>query len=130
MKHLKWDQDDFLYCLEVEPEIIEYGEEYHYKVSRNGLLLDLRVIPYASTVILSLFQTGELRPVTAFTLLVGEEVSYVRDKRGEFLRFNRARFVEDIYNDHVLHWLETDPHAYSFNIEIFIKPSIYIKIDV
>ena len=90
MPELAWDETDFLACLEVEPQIEEYGMAYHYEVSRGTLTLFVSVWPYESVVALSLLAQDTQETTTNITLwlAIRGAVHYIHDKRGEFLEFN------------------------------------------
>ena len=127
MTGLEWDENDFLYCLEVNPIVEDDGLEFHYEVEKNGLVVSVSVIPYRSSVAFSLSQEGEEVPITSFSLLVSGGVSYEKDKRGEHLVFSQCMFVTDPYDDEPLQQIENRSNTFDLTVELFIKPHIRIK---
>jgi hypothetical protein len=110
MPELDWDETDFIACLEVLPVIDEWEENPYFKVRRNGIVLNLLVRQYESTVVLSLTPEGQENALISFSLVVRGGVSYVKDKRGEYLKFSNCVVVRngflfqlpDVYNRDVM----------------------------
>jgi len=124
MPQLKWDETEFLECLEVTPEIDEYEVQHMYEVEQHGLVLTATVWQYESVICLSLRQQAMNEPLVEFTLFVRDGIRYVKDKRGEYLEFqdcivapSRFSYIEigDVFDktkfDHGLTLqLATKPH--------------------
>lgn len=126
MSRLEWDENDFLYCLEVSPVVEDSGVEFHYEVKQSGLALSVVVIPHRSIVSISLFQEESAVPITSFCLLIKDKVSYRKDKRGEHLLFDSCMFVTNIYDDEPLRHVEALEKNFELMVELFIKPQIRI----
>lgn len=70
MQHGKWNQYDFLTCLEVMPEDEDYGFRYTYRVSRAGMKLIVGVVPHMDMVQIALAQEEAKTYLMRFDLLV------------------------------------------------------------
>ncbi len=126
MPELQWDEFDFFYCLEVEPEIEEYEIIYVYKIAKNELILTVVVRPLESYVWLSLQQKGRDAQLIEFAIFVRGKVSYTKDKIGEYLKFENCFIVPSKYSRLVAdRFLENEPR--SWTIELSIKPHIQIR---
>lgn len=129
MPELKWDETDFLECLEVIPQIEEYGTEHYYEVKKNGLILAVSVWQYESVIALSLLQEAGRIPITSFALVVRDRVRYIHDKRGEYLEFNDCVVVSNRFFGQETRKDIFDKTKFSDNLrlEISIKPNLQIK---
>lgn len=87
MPELQWDELDFLECLEVVPQVEEYGISYSYEVHRDSLRLLVTVWPMESAVQWTLWQASIETPLLDFALFVRGAVRHINDKRGEYLEF-------------------------------------------
>jgi hypothetical protein len=90
---MKWDETDFLDCLEVFPEIEEDDVSYAYKVMKNGMVLTVVVWPWESLVLMSLRQQEMETSIIEILLCVREGVRYIKDKRGNYLEFQDCVFL-------------------------------------
>lgn len=124
MPELKWDPFDFFYCLEVEPEIEEYGVSYSYEVAKNGLNLTVFVLPYESRIEVSLRQENCERALFSFATHVHGEVRHINDKRGEYLEFTNCLISPLTYSDMSDSFNNIN---HSWTIELSIKPQIQIR---
>jgi hypothetical protein len=95
MSLLKWDETDFLECLEVAPEIDEYETGYHYVVTKPGMRLELSVYPYASDIAISIYQDGIERPIISFQITECSGTRRTLDHRGDYLEFAPAQVFGD-----------------------------------
>ncbi len=119
MPPLKWDETDFLTCLEVQPTIDEYETGYHYSVSRDGLRLELGVFPFSSDIDMTVYRDGVERPVIDFKILDCSGTRYVNDSRGEFLEFAPSQvFGNRFQRDYVI----------PVGVRLSVKPSICIEL--
>lgn len=98
MPELVWNETDFIACLEVLPEIEEYGISYAFRVLRHGLRLELTVYPYDSDIYITLYREGIQPPVLDMKLLDCGGTRYVNDERGEYLEFAPAKVFGDRYD--------------------------------
>ncbi len=86
MPQLQWNDYDFALCLEVMPEVDVDKVEYVYTVDKDGLVLTVTVWQYESVIGLSLRAPSMDNPAMEFALYVRGPVTYINDKRGEYLR--------------------------------------------
>lgn len=128
MPQLRWDETDFLDCLEVFPTIEEYETEHVYDVKKGELLLRVKVEQYDSHVILSLRQACDAEPAIVYSFYVRDGVEYVKDKRGTYLEFKGCFYTtyRSPYLDYTTAELET---ALGSTIQICIKPQIQIRLN-
>ena len=126
MPELQWDELDFLECLEVAPEVEEYGISHFYQVQKEGMVLELTVRPLESVVELSLRHAGREEYVVSFALFVHGKIRHINDKRGNYLEFADCliaphRFAH-LEADRV--WGQVLP---SWAVELSVKPTIQIR---
>ena len=126
MPELQWDAFDFFYCLEVEPEIEEYGVSYAYEVRRDELILYLTVRPYESVIDISLYQSVCETPLLDCALFVFGKVRHINDKRSEYLEFADCiiaprRFA---YLETQTLWAAATP---TWTVELSVKPRLQIR---
>ena len=124
MPELRWNEVDFLTCLEVEPTIDEYKTGYHYTVVKHGLRLELSVFPFSSDICIAVHREDVERPVIDFTITNCSGTRYVNDSRGEFLEFAPSQvFGNRFHKDFVIPVgvrLSVKP---SISIEVFVRPT-------
>src|ERR1700733_8420108 len=118
MPHLKWDETDFLTCLEVPPTIDEF-ETYHYSVSKDSLRLELSVFQFDSDICITVYRDGVKRPVIDFKITECSGTRYVNDSRGEFLEFAPSQVFGDRFqHDYVI----------PVGVRLSVKPSICVEL--
>jgi hypothetical protein len=119
MPQLKWDETDFLNCLEVLPTIDEFETGYHYSVSKDGLRLQLSVFQFDSDIAITVYRAGVARPVIAFTIKDCSGTRYVNDSRGEYLEFAPSQVFGDRYQrDYLI----------PVGVRLSVKPSICVEL--
>ena len=119
MPQLKWDETDFLACLEVEPTVDEYEHGYHYSVAKDGMQLALSVFPHASDICITVCRDRVEQPIINFTITGCSGTQYVNDSRGEFLEFAPSQVFGDRFQqDFVI------PVA----VRLRVKPSICLEL--
>ena len=87
MPLLRWNENDFLECLEVAPVIDDCGTGYHYVVNKHGMRLMLSVYPYDGDIWISIFRDGIDRAVIALAMTDCSGTRRVLDSRGDCLEF-------------------------------------------
>lgn len=129
MPELKWDETDFLDCLEVFPEKDEeFYLSYVYEVRKHGMALTVVVWPWESFVLLSLRQQEMKAPLFEVTLAVRERVRYVKDKRGDYLEFQDCIILPKIssyYSGNDV--FDRSRFSYGVTLQLTIKPHIQIR---
>lgn len=128
MPSLKWNEDDFIECLEVLPEGDEYGAEKVFTVERAGLMLIMSVWPNESVVQLVLKRSEADVPLIEWVLYVRGKVEYKRYKNVEYLRFcqclpTASRFS---YRDYRLNLFSEKDIPYDLTVQLRVKPDIQI----
>ncbi len=99
MPELEWNEQDFIECLAVIPEVEdEYKVSHSYRVCRSGLCLSLIVRQIESMVQVSLSREGAEEPVMDFALAVRGPVRYRNEKWGEYLEFHDCLLVADRFS--------------------------------
>ncbi|RYG58422.1 hypothetical protein EON80_27120 [bacterium] len=121
MSHLKWDEIDFLDCLEVFPTIDKYEMEHLYEVRKGELILSVKVEQYDSRVVLSLRQVCDVEPAIVYSFYVRDGVEYVKDRRGIYLEFQGCFYTTYLspYFEYTAVELES---ATGSVIQVSIKP--------
>jgi len=130
MPELKWDELDFLMCLEVVPETEEYGTEFIYEVKGGGLRLIVTVWPFESVAQFTLWQDLYEAPLLDFALFVRGEVRYISDKGAEYLEFQDSvfgpgRFWYSVAGDPFSH----EQYAVGISLKVRIKPIISLRFE-
>jgi hypothetical protein len=92
MPQLKWDETEFIECLEVVPEVAEYQTQHIFTVARHGLTLTITIWQLESMVTLALRRDGQTLLLTQFTLAIRGDVSLQRHKSGDYLEFRDCVF--------------------------------------
>lgn len=121
MKFLDWDSLDFLYCLEVEPVLEDNGLEWHYEAQKNGLVLSVIVVPHCYAVFFSVTQQDQPIPLFSFWLQVAQDITRGKDKRGEYLSFNRCKMISDAYGG------DEENANCDLTLELFVKPAVRLN---
>jgi hypothetical protein len=126
MPELKWDETDFLDCLEVFPAIEEGGTFYTYEVMKNDLVLTVSVSPLDSCVFLSLRQCSDAKPNINYGFVVRDGIVQERKNGDDYLEF-RACFFTRLWAwevDATEEEFKTKPGR---TIQVSIKPQIRIE---
>ena len=127
MPELKWDEQDFLECLGVVPEVEEYETAYSYTVKSNGLTLLITVWQYESLIQLSLFREGQEKPITSFALVVRGPVEHRNEKWGEYLLLRSCVVVSSrFYYMNSGDVFEGDKYPHGLDVEIAAYPDLRI----
>ncbi len=134
MPELQWDEFDFFYCLEVEPQFYdEYKLRYIYKVEKEGLALTVVVRPLDGAIFLSLGQRGSELSLVEFAVLVRGKIRYIRDKRGEYLEFDDCLLMPTTMSHYRLMRPPAkqadamDAFQPGWTVQLSIKPQIQIR---
>lgn len=129
MPELKWNEYEIIECLGVLPTVDDYNTGHHFKLEKNGLFLKMSIWQYESLIAASLYQSGKENPFITFWFVVRDEIRYINDKRGSFLRFgnfliveNRAYYIEqgDVF--------EESKFPMKLNLELTVEPEISFRI--
>jgi hypothetical protein len=119
MPQLKWDEYDFVTCLEVLPRIDEYETGHHYCVSRDGLRLELSVFQFDSDICMTVYRDGVERPIIDFKIEDCSGTRYVNDLRGEYIEFAPSQVFGSRYQrDYLI----------PVGVRLSVKPSICIEL--
>lgn len=129
MPQLKWNEYEVIECLGVLPEVDDYNTKHHFKVEKNGLILEISIWQYESLLAISLYQTENEMPFITLWFVVRDKIRYVNYKRGSFLEFadfllvkNRGYYIEegDVF--------VKSKFPLKLNLELTVEPEISIRI--
>lgn len=101
MTKLKWNEIDFMDCLEVFPEVEEDGLIHLYKVTKDDITLTVVVRQFESLILLSLSQQGMKTPLTEFALIVPSHFSYPSDDVFDKKKFNSGLTLQVAIKPHI-----------------------------
>ena len=126
---LRWDETDFLDCLEVFPEIDEdFYLSYVYKVTKLGMVLTVVVWPLESLVSMSLRQQEMQASLIEVALCVRGSVRYIKDKRGDYLEFPDCVFLPNITSPQLVEdAFDRTISSCGATLQLAIKPHIQIR---
>lgn len=117
---LVWNEYEFIECLGVVPEIEEDATAHHFKISKDGLRLELSVFQYDGDVYLDLYREGIEASIFKMHLLDCAGARYVSDKNGlETLEFAPAKSFGRRYDG-------LSPLAYG--VRVAVSPHILIEL--
>jgi hypothetical protein len=119
MPQLIWDESDFISCLEVLPEVEEYGISHHFTVKKDGLRLELTVYQLDSDIYITLYRDGIETALISFQITQCSGTRYVNDDRGEFLEFAPSQVFGDRYSRGYL---------IPVGVRLSVKPHISIQL--
>ena len=96
---LVWNQYEFIECLGVVPEIEEDEIAHYFKVSKDGLRLELSVFQYDGDVYLDLYREGVEPSIFKMRLIDCAGARYVSDRNGrEVIEFAPAKSFGSRYD--------------------------------
>ncbi|HEY9402311.1 MAG TPA: hypothetical protein VIQ24_06435 [Pyrinomonadaceae bacterium] len=99
MPMLVWNQYEFIECLGVVPEVEEYETAHYFKVTKDGLRLELSIFQYAGDVYLDMYCEGIETSIFKMRLLDCAGARYVSDRNGrEVLEFAPAKSFGSRYD--------------------------------
>ncbi|HEY0098181.1 MAG TPA: hypothetical protein VGB76_04420 [Pyrinomonadaceae bacterium] len=117
---LVWNEYEFIECLGVIPKVEEYETAHFFKVSKDGLRLELSVFQYDGDVYFDLYREGIESPVLQVRLLNCAGARYVSHKNGrEMLEFAPAKSFGSRYDG-------VSPLPYG--IRVAVTPHISIEL--
>jgi len=130
MPELKWNETDFIECLEVTPKE-EDDVSYFFKVIRNGLCLTLNLFQYDSVVYFDLYREGNDDPLFSFGLFVRGAIEYKKEKDREYLLFQNALPVPSsfTYYDYEEDIRSTEDLSYRLDLVLSVNPDIKINFE-
>jgi len=117
---LIWNQYEFIECLGVVPEVEEYETAHHFKVSKDGLHLEMSVFQYDGDVYLDLYREGIEPSIFKMRLLDCAGARYVSDRNGrEVLEFAPAKSFGSRYDG---------VSPLQFGVRVAVTPHIVIEL--
>jgi hypothetical protein len=129
MPQLKWDETEFIECLEVVPEVAEHQTRHIFTVTKDRLTLTLVIWQLESIIILALHQDGREIPITQFTLAVRGDARFHRQEGQEFLEFRDCAVCPGRFS--YIHGpgdpSETSQFGYPVTVRVTVKPQIHIQ---
>jgi hypothetical protein len=130
LEYGKWNQYDFLTCLEVMPEEEDFGVEYVYRVNRAGMKLTVQVIPWADTIRIGLAQEDAETFLMQFALLVRGKILHEWNRSEEWLEFHDCVVLPCnswFHYGTAPEILENQP---GFRVQLSIKPFVKVCLEV
>lgn len=128
MPQLKWDETEFIECLEILPVVEDYSVSHVFEIKKDGLILQLTVRQYESVVQLAVFREQVEVAVIQMALFVRGEVRYIKELKSEFLEFRHCIPVTSSFSD--LDFPENPfnqkEYPYDLTVWLFVKPHIMI----
>lgn len=127
MLPLRWNQYDFIECLEVVP-LVELEAVYTFTVCKDGLRLVLTVWPYESVVRVELGAEAVPGSGTEFAIVVRGEVTRCEYKGREWLEFTDCVVVPSRFSYLVLgNPADRELHPHGHSIRIAVSPCIVVE---
>ncbi len=86
---LRWDETDFIECLEVLPEHCEdeAGLYVVFNVIKAGIALELTVYPFEEDIRFRIFREGQSNSIFEYQILGCKLVEFRKENEGEYLYF-------------------------------------------
>ena len=129
MPQLKWDETDFIECLEVVPVVAEYQTQHIFTVSKRGLTLILILWQLESMVTVALHQDGRTQPITQFTLAIRGDARFQRLGGREYLEFRDCAVCPGRFS--YLHRPgdpgEASRFGYPVTVQVAVTPEIHVQ---
>lgn len=97
MPELKWNEHEVIECLGVLPKVDDYETGHHFRVEKDEIILVLSIWQYDCLVEISLYQSNKKNPLINFHISVRDEIKFINDKRGSFLRFQDCSVISSMY---------------------------------
>ena len=128
MPKLKWDETEFIECLEVMPEVAEHQTRHVFTVTRHGLILNVTIWQLESMVTLGLRRESSVLSLTQFTLAVRGDASLRRHKDGDYLEFTDCVVCPTRFS--YMHGpgdpSDTTRFGYSLVVQVAVSPEFQI----
>lgn len=125
MPQLKWDETDWIECLEVIPTVEDYEVSHLFEVKKDGLILQLGVWQYDGVVDFTLMRENVEIPVVQSAFFISGEVCYCKYKKLELLEFyNCSPVLSHVNLNCAQEVIERTPERGRLNIYLAVKPHI------
>jgi hypothetical protein len=119
---LKWDQCEFIECLEVLPEVGEDETSHRFRVSKGGLRLELAVFQYEADVRVEIYREGLESPIFHTQIISCPVARYSAEKDvGEYLEFEG--FFGYAYGDE-------DKNLVPVVVRVMVNPQIRVELSL
>lgn len=129
MPELDWEPLDFLQCLGAVPETNEWDTNLVYEIKQSGVTLELVLWPNESVVAVSLTLDNQDKPMTSFTVMVGNPVLYKNEKWSEYLVFPECVIVLSLFYHTQWHQVfDKDKYPERVEMELSVYPTIRIEL--
>ena len=127
MPRLEWNENDFLDCFAVEPNLDDYETSVNYEVARDGLRLLFTVWKHESVIQASLFRTDSETALYSWSAYVRGMSRFVDDQRGRYLAFEDCIIAPDRF------WYITtgdvfnrERFPFSVTVTVAVDPDIHV----
>lgn len=126
MPDLDWDEQEFLECIAVLPEVEEYETEHIYRSTKAGISLTVTLWKYESTVEIALAVGKTARLLTRSTYGVHGRVHCLQEQGRTALVFPDAVLVPSRFY-HAREWSFADTHP-GVDVTVQIFPEITLTL--
>jgi hypothetical protein len=128
MPTLKWDETDFLECLEVAPEVEQHEVCHTYQVIRAGIGLKLQLWQYESILELTLTNEKDENVITSYAIMVKGEIKLKTFSGRDFLVLTNCLVLPNRFSYLDLGGIEKlEKCNIGYNISLRVNPSIHIE---
>jgi|ERR1035437_707348 hypothetical protein len=117
MRDLKWRELDVVECLGVLPAFDEDDVVHKFRVERDGLLLELDICAYDSSIEIRLFRSGCDVPLFDTSFFVRGEIRHINEKDLSWLEFSDCLIAPIIFDEDSL-GLQSPKCYVSFQIQM------------
>ena len=119
---LKWNQYEFIECLEVLPEIGEDETSHLFRVSKDGLRLELAVFQYEADVRIEIYKEGLESPIFHTQIISCPGARYLAEKNGrECLEF------EGLFG---YTFGDEDKNLFPVVVRVMVNPQISVELSL
>ena len=119
---LKWNQYEFIECLEVLPEIGEDETSHIFRVSKDGLRLELAVFQYEADVRVELYKDGLESPLFQAQIISCPGARYLSEKNGR-----ECLEIEGLF---CYTFGDEDKNLFPLVVRVMVNPQIRVELSL
>jgi len=116
---LIWDETDVMSALEVIPTEEEDGIFHHYKVDKDGLVLNITIHQYDGDIDIELLHENITKPLFSMGLTDCDGVLRKTDESGEYLQFAPSQCFDGRYDGEL---------SIPYGVRVSVHPSISVEL--
>ncbi len=129
MPYLKWDEAEFIECLEVVPEIDEFEVCYTYNVLKSGIRLILQVWQLESMMNISLLNESNSNLITSYAIKVRGKIELRKNCGLEYLLLTNCLIIPSRFSYLELGGVDhLEQGDIGYNIQLSVNPDINIAL--